>query len=117
MICFQLVLSQMKHMQKSRLYKFLGRWLGEGLLTSSGQKWQKRRKLLTPAFHFNVLQKFLDIFNEETSNMVKQIEDINAQSPEEKPLINLMPIVTNLTLQSITGTEIAVGNSSAKLTE
>ncbi|KAH1019540.1 hypothetical protein HUJ04_009344 [Dendroctonus ponderosae] len=106
----ELVLSQMKHMKKSRLYKFLGGWLGEGLLTSSGQKWQKRRKLLTPAFHFNVLQKFLDIFNEETSNMVKQIEEMNAQSLGGKPLINLMPIVTNLTLQSITETALGVSS-------
>ncbi|ENN83531.1 hypothetical protein YQE_00113, partial [Dendroctonus ponderosae] len=106
----ELVLSQMKHMKKSRLYKFLGGWLGEGLLTSSGQKWQRKRKLLTPAFHFNVLQKFLDIFNEETINMVKQIEEMNAQSLGGKPLINLMPIVTNLTLQSITETALGVSS-------
>ncbi|XP_041674353.1 LOW QUALITY PROTEIN: probable cytochrome P450 4ac2 [Drosophila eugracilis] len=52
-----------KLITKNMIYNLLKPFLGEGLLTSSDQKWHARRKALTPAFHFNVLQSFLVIFN------------------------------------------------------
>jgi cytochrome P450 len=44
---------------KGEDYRFLHDWLGEGLLTSRGAMWHARRKLLTPAFHFRILEDFL----------------------------------------------------------
>ena len=32
----------------------LQKWLGEGLLISSGDKWHTRRRMITPTFHFEV---------------------------------------------------------------
>ncbi len=37
---------------------------GDGLLTSSGELWFRNRKLLTPAFHFDVLRPYAKINNE-----------------------------------------------------
>lgn len=56
------ILTNSKHIEKSLTYKFLHSLLGTGLLTSAGQKWFNRRKLLTPAFHFSVLNAFQATF-------------------------------------------------------
>lgn len=33
---------------------------------SSGNKWKSRRKMLTPAFHFKMLQEFVSVFDTES---------------------------------------------------
>ena len=38
--------------------------LGEGLFTSNGKKWERSRRLLTPAFHFDVLKPYVGIYND-----------------------------------------------------
>lgn len=52
----EIILRSSKHIQKSFIYEFLHCWLGTGLLTSKGEKWSQRRKLITPSFHFTILE-------------------------------------------------------------
>ena len=59
---------------KSWHYKYLETWLNKGLLTSTGSKWQARRKLLTPAFHFNILGDALSTFNTQVRILVFTLE-------------------------------------------
>lgn len=61
-IYFQNLLSSSKNITKSELYQFLHPLMGTGLLTSTGSKWFQRRRILTPAFHFTILDDFLKIF-------------------------------------------------------
>jgi len=52
-------------LEKSEDYGRLGAWLGNGLVTSTGQHWQSRRKLITPCFHFTILERFIGpIYNQ-----------------------------------------------------
>nr|QST15016.1 CYP4AP3 protein [Diaphanosoma celebensis] len=60
-------------MDKGIEYKLMHDWLGLGLLTSSGAKWKSRRRLLTPAFHFNIMEDFFDTFNEQSSILCDKI--------------------------------------------
>ncbi|XP_008923000.1 cytochrome P450 4V2 [Manacus vitellinus] len=70
----EVILSSSKHIEKSYLYDFLHPWLGTGLLTSTGDKWRSRRKMITPTFHFAILNDFLEVMNEQGSILVKKLE-------------------------------------------
>ncbi|NXP55286.1 CP4V2 protein, partial [Heliornis fulica] len=70
----EFILSSSKHIEKSYLYHFLHPWLGTGLLTSTGDKWRSRRKMITPTFHFTILTDFLDVMNEQGSILLEKLE-------------------------------------------
>ncbi|NWT69346.1 CP4V2 protein, partial [Prunella himalayana] len=70
----EVILNSSKHIEKSYLYKFLHPWLGTGLLTSTGDKWRSRRKMITPTFHFAILSDFLEVMNEQGNILVKKLE-------------------------------------------
>lgn len=40
-----------------------------------GQKWKRKRKIITPAFHFAVLEKFVDVFNTNGATLVQRLKD------------------------------------------
>ncbi|KAH8396252.1 hypothetical protein KR222_006522, partial [Zaprionus bogoriensis] len=67
------VLGGTQLLDKSMEYGFLMRWLNEGLLVSKGRKWHKRRKIITPAFHFRILEQYVEIFERQTRQLVKQL--------------------------------------------
>nr|XP_010960417.1 cytochrome P450 4F3-like isoform X2 [Camelus bactrianus] len=55
--------------KNSFFYEFLKPWLGDGLLLSAGDKWSRHRRMLTPAFHFNILKSYVKIFNDSAKVM------------------------------------------------
>ena len=81
-------------------------WLREGLLISSGSKWHARRKMLTPAFHFRILEDFLDVMNKHCDKLCDDILEPLALRGEE---FDVFPLVTRCTLDIIC--ETAMGKS------
>ncbi|KAH8276660.1 hypothetical protein KR044_007155 [Drosophila immigrans] len=61
-------------LDKAVEYNFLRRWLHEGLLVSRGRKWQQRRRIITPAFHFRILEQYVEIFERQTRQMLKSLQ-------------------------------------------
>ncbi|KAH8306724.1 hypothetical protein KR044_009104, partial [Drosophila immigrans] len=96
------IMQSAKLITKNVIYDLLKPFLGDGLLISTDQKWHFRRKLLTPAFHFNVLQSFLDIFKEESHKLNKVLQhklDVE---------LELKQIIPQFTLNNICETALGV---------
>ncbi|GAB0090421.1 Cytochrome P450 [Sergentomyia squamirostris] len=98
------VMSSSKHSDKNFMYKFLHPFLGTGLLTSNGKKWQHRRKILTPTFHFNILKEFLIIFHEECDKFAKSL----MAETQEADGTNLPPLTSYVTLNTVCETAMGV---------
>ncbi|XP_041469495.1 cytochrome P450 4V2-like [Lytechinus variegatus] len=94
------LLSSSRHINKGIEYQLVEPWLGKGLLTNGGQKWFHRRKLLTPTFHFSILQSFIEVFNEQSFILVNKLEKLAA----ETETINIYPLVTHCVLDIICDT-------------
>ena len=50
------------------IYDYFRDWIGDGLVLLEGARWKKHRKLVTPAFHFNILKQSVTYFL--TQNLV-----------------------------------------------
>ncbi|XP_046451576.1 cytochrome P450 4c3-like isoform X1 [Daphnia pulex] len=97
---FEVILSSRKLIDKSRDYNYLKPWLNTGLLTSTGRKWFERRKMLTPTFHFKILEDFVQVFNEQSQNLIQQLHDAIKLKNE----IDVYPFITRCTLDIICDT-------------
>ena len=43
---------------------------GEGLLVANDARWARSRRLLTPAFHFDILKPYVQVFTETANDLV-----------------------------------------------
>lgn len=80
---------------KGVYYDFLEDFLKEGLLLSTENKWHSRRKLLTPSFHFSILEKFIKSFRNESLKFVENLspfvgKDLALQDHVPKATLNII---------------------------
>ncbi|XP_026829543.1 cytochrome P450 4C1 [Ooceraea biroi] len=99
----QTLVNSTRNNEKGMAYTLLHSWLGDGLLLSKGAKWQERRKILTPAFHFHILKRFFDILIEESNHMAKSLKDIKSSTVED-----LASVVSHHTLNIISETSMGI---------
>ncbi|KRK06141.1 cytochrome P450 4d1 isoform X2 [Drosophila yakuba] len=99
------VLGNSQLLTKSQEYSFLGRWLNEGLLVSNGRKWHRRRKIITPAFHFRILEPYVEIFDRQSLRLV---EELRLRMSRGQERINLGEAIHLCTLDAICETAMGV---------
>lgn len=85
----EIFLKSQKLITKSSEYEYLAPWMGTGLLTSSGQKWHQRRKIITPAFHFKILEQFVEVMERQGNVLIETLSKLQGQEIDVFPLVSL----------------------------
>lgn len=85
------------------MYEFLVDWLGTGLLISTGKKWHSRRKIITPTFHFKILQQFVETFNHQNRIFIEKLKAKGSEKP-----FDIYNLVTLMSLDIISQTAMGV---------
>lgn len=93
----QSVLSSSKHTDKLFAYRFMHNFLGKGLITSSGAKWHRHRRLIQPSFHLSVLEQFTDTFAEGARNLCAKL------ARRQNNPINVTEWINNCVLDILNG--------------
>lgn len=71
----------------------------EEVTFSSGTKWKNRRRIITPTFHDReLLNNFMDIFNEQSTVLIESLEKIRSENE-----INLYSYIAACALDIICG--------------
>ncbi|WP_415189869.1 cytochrome P450 [Psychroserpens sp.] len=83
-----------KNYKKSKIQtEDLVKYVGEGLLTSEGEKWKKQRKMMQPAFHKKQLQNLLSGMQD---TIVSEYKNIQTNTS-----IDVFPILNDLAFQTV----------------
>ena len=99
--------------EKPSTYRNSLQWLRDGLVLSKGQKWFQRRRLITPSFHFKILDDFLHVMNEQTDVFVdKLLVCLDAQDGAaaggDGVVVDMINMITLCTLDIICETAMGV---------
>ncbi|KAJ8709625.1 hypothetical protein PYW08_009629 [Mythimna loreyi] len=96
-------------LDKHFLYGFAKYWLGEGLITGSGNHWHRHRQLLKPSFSLPIINGYLEIFNSQSRILLSSLE-----SSSEKGKTDITPQVRKFSLASSYLTTFGKAASSEK---
>nr|XP_014592978.2 cytochrome P450 4A11 isoform X3 [Equus caballus] len=58
------------------IYKFMAPWIGYGLLLLNGQTWFQHRRMLTPAFHYDILKPYVGLMADSVRVMLDKWEEL-----------------------------------------
>lgn len=89
-------LSSSVHITKSSGYEFLKSFLGNGLITSGGNYWRKHRKMITPTFHFKILEQFMEFITINTNTLVEKLKENLDKDIDIYPIIKMFALDTIL---------------------
>lgn len=98
--------STTNYLQKNIMYNFLKPWLRNGLIiVSSSTYWRNHRKVITPAFHFKILEEFVETFDRQCQIMIRKLnEKADGLVIDVTEYLNLMAL--DIITETAMGTQI-----------
>ena len=66
---------------------------------SDGRKWHSRRRIITPTFHFKILEEFVEVFDQQSDILVQRL----AKEAEAQRTFDVFPYVCLAALDVIAG--------------
>ncbi|XP_007944894.1 cytochrome P450 4A11-like [Orycteropus afer afer] len=78
-------------------YRFMEPWIGRGLLLLNGQTWFQHRRMLTPAFHYDILKPYVELMADSVRVMLDKWEKLTIQDP----YLEIFEHVSLMTLDTI----------------
>lgn len=98
------ILSSTTHLTKGDMYNILIPWTGPGIVVSDGERWHTHRKIITPAFHFTILEEFLEIFNRQSSVLLESLLEV----ANGKTAFNVLPYLSSIVLNVFAETSMGI---------
>lgn len=96
------ILGDTKNVDKAFFYDMMKPWVGGGILTLGGEPWRNRRKAITPAFHFRILDDYIPIMNKRGERLMKKVASMNGE------FFNVLPISRAATLGVLFETSMGI---------
>lgn len=62
------------------------------LICISGRKWHSHRKAITPAFHFKILDQYVEIFDQQSNTLVEKLSVSDTKTVDIYPMLTLMAL-------------------------
>jgi cytochrome P450 len=102
--------------------KILGKFLGNGLVTSDGDFHRKQRRLAQPAFHATRIQNYAEVMVEYTEALLQEWDDYSERNIADDMMLLTMQIVskTLFNADKVTNsgdTAVSIGNAIHDLQE
>src|SRR5205807_2171574 len=102
----QVLQGNVANYRKGRDYRILKSSLGEGLLTSEGELWQRQRKMTQPSFQSHQVGSFVRIMDEHTGILLQRWERYADEHQAFDVVPELMHLTLNIASQSLFTTNL-----------
>ncbi|XP_045493107.1 cytochrome P450 4c3-like [Colias croceus] len=90
-------------LEKDDLHRFIRKVIGFGGIFAPVSIWRRRRKILMPAFSPKIVEKFVEVFSEQSEKLSKRLAD--SASGED---FSIWPFLSSYTLDSVCETAMGV---------
>lgn len=92
--------------RKGRDFRILKLSLGEGLLTSEGELWQRQRRMTQPAFQSHRVAGFVRVMEEQTQVMLRKWEEHASNGEAFDAVPELMRLTLNIVSDALFSTSL-----------